>query len=258
MSGSVDGKVAVVTGGSRGIGWETARQLVAHGASGVVITSRRSENVESAVDQLVKAGVASDRLLGVAARADDDEAAGRTMAATIERFGAIDILVNNAGTNPSAGTLMDVDMGAVDKTWAVNQRAPLVWSRAAYRAGMRDTGGVIVNVASVGGVRPAPMIGAYNVSKAALIHLTHQLALELAPSIRVNAVAPGVVKTKLSELLWTGDESAAAAMHPLGSLGEPADVANAVVYLCSVEARWLTGVILPVDGGVLGASATLA
>lgn len=258
MNWSVEGKVAVVTGGSRGIGWETARVLAEHGAAGVVLTSRKPENIESALAGLVDARVPLDRLLGVTARADDDEASDRTMAAAIERFGAVDILINNAGTNPSAGALMDVEMGAVDKTWAVNQRAPLVWSRAAYRAGMRDSGGVIVNVASVGGVRPAPMIGAYNISKAALIHLTHQLALELAPSIRVNAVAPGVVKTKLSELLWTADESAAAAMHPLGSLGEPVDVANAVLYLCSVEARWLTGVILPVDGGVLGAAGTLA
>lgn len=258
MSWSVEGKVAVVTGGSRGIGWETTRILIEHGAVGVVFTSRRPENIDSAVAGLVDAGVSRDSVLGVPARADDDEASDRTMAAAIERFGAIDILVNNAGTNPSAGALMDVEMGAVDKTWAVNQRAPLVWSRAAYRAGMHDSGGVIVNIASVGGVRPAPMIGAYNISKAALIHLTHQLALELAPSIRVNAVAPGVVKTRLSELLWTADESAAAAMHPLGSLGEPLDVANAVLYLCSAEARWLTGVILPVDGGVLGAAGTLA
>ena len=258
MSFSLDGKVAVVTGGSRGIGWETARLFAQCGAAGVVITSRRSENVDAAVEQLVAAGVPSDRLLGLTARADDDAAAAATMAATVERFGGIDILVNNAGTNPSAGRLVDVDMGAVDKTWAVNQRAPLIWTRAAYDAGMRESGGVIVNVASVGGMRPSPIIGAYNVSKAALIHMTHQLAMELAPTIRVNAVAPGVVKTKLSEMLWSSNENDAADMHPLQALGEPIDVANAIAYLCSDEARWLTGVILPVDGGVVGASGTLA
>jgi NAD(P)-dependent dehydrogenase (short-subunit alcohol dehydrogenase family) len=257
MDMRVDGKVAIVTGASRGIGLETARVLADSGAEGVVITSRKSENAEQALDELVAAGVPADRLLALAARADSDEAADETMAKTLERFGSIDILVNNAGTNPSGGPIMSVDMGAIDKTWAVNQRAPLVWSRAAYSHWMKENGGSIVNVASVGGIRPAPFLGAYNVSKAALIHLTHQMAFELAPKIRVNAVAPGVVKTKLSEMLWSADERAAASTHPLEALGEPIDVAAAITYLCSDHARWLTGVILPVDGGVVGASGSL-
>ena len=257
MEVSVAGKVAIVTGASRGIGLETARVLVDSGAEGVVITSRKSETIESAADQLIESGVPAERVLAVAARADSDEAADETMTRAIERFGAVDILVNNAGTNPSGGPIMSVEMGAIDKTWAVNQRAPLVWSRAAYRHWMEANGGSIVNVASVGGIRPAPFLGAYNVSKAALIHLTHQLAFELAPKIRVNAVAPGVVKTKLSEMLWTADEKAAASTHPLGVLGEPIDVAAAITYLCSDQARWLSGVILPVDGGVVGASGSL-
>lgn len=257
MQITVDGKVAVVTGASRGIGWATARTLADSGASGVVITSRKPDNAEAAAAGLVEAGVPADRILALAARADDDEAALETMEKTIERFGSVDILVNNAGTNPSGGPIMTVDMGAVDKTWAVNQRAPLVWSRAAYQAWMKDHGGTIINVASVGGVRPAPVLGAYNVSKAALIHLTHQLAFELAPQIRVNAVAPGIVKTRLSELLWSTDEAAAASTHPLDSLGEPEDVARAITYLCSDQASWITGVVLPIDGGVLGASGTL-
>lgn len=257
MDARVDGKVAIVTGGSRGIGWATALELVASGAEGVVITSRRPDNVERAVEEMVTAGAPSDRVLGVAARADVDEDADRAMSAAIDRFGSVDILVNNAGTNPSPGPLMDVDMGAVDKTWAVNQRAPLVWARAAYRHWMKDHGGVIVNVASVGGLRPAPVLGAYNVSKGALVHMTHQMAFELAPNIRVNAVAPAVVKTKLSEMLWTTDEAAMAATHPLNRLGEPEDVARAIAYLCSEAGSWLTGVVLPVDGGVVGATGSL-
>lgn len=256
MEITVEDKVAIVTGASRGIGWATARTLAESGAAGVVITSRKPDNAEAAAAGLVEAGVPADRILALAARADDDEAASETMQKTIERFGSVDILVNNAGTNPSGGPIMTVDMGAIDKTWAVNQRAPLVWSRAAYGAWMKDHGGSIINVASVGGVRPAPVLGAYNVSKAALIHLTHQLAFELAPHVRVNAVAPGVVKTKLSELLWSADESAAASTHPLDSLGEPEDVARAITFLCSDQAAWITGVVLPVDGGVLGASGT--
>lgn len=257
MQITVEGKVAIVTGASRGIGLATAIELARSGASGVVITSRKPENVEQAADQMRAEGIDEGSVLPLVARADSDEDADRAVSETIERFGALDILVNNAGTNPSGGSIMDVDMGAVDKTWAVNQRAPLVWTRAAYRAWMQRNGGVVVNVASVGGIRPAPVLGAYNISKAALIHMTHQLAFELAPSIRVNAVAPGVVKTRLSEMLWATDESAAAATHPLGVLGEPEDVARAITYLCSDQARWLTGVVLPVDGGVVGASGSL-
>ena len=231
--------------------------MLASGALGVAITSRRPESIEGAVDELTGEGFAPERIAGFAARADSEDAAFDTVRATIERFGAVDVLVNNAGTNPSGGFIMDVDLGAIDKTWAVNQRGPLVWSRAAYHAWMKEHGGVMVNVASVGGLRPAPMLGAYNISKAALIHMTQQLAFELAPDVRVNAVAPGVVKTKLSEMLWTYDESAAAGMHPLNRLGEPADVATAITYLCSDQASWLTGVVLPVDGGVNGASGSL-
>ena len=257
MDITVEDKVAIVTGASRGIGWATARTLAESGAAGVVITSRKPDNAEEAVGELVDAGIPEDRVLGLAARADDDEAAERTMEQTVERFGSVDILVNNAGTNPAGGPITTVDMGAIDKTWAVNQRAPLVWSRAAHAAWMGRHGGAIVNVSSVGGLRPAPVMGAYNVSKAALIHLTHQLAFELAPGVRVNAVAPGVVKTRLSELLWSADEDAAASTHPLERLGEPVDVARAITFLCSDQARWITGVVLPVDGGVVGASGSL-
>jgi NAD(P)-dependent dehydrogenase (short-subunit alcohol dehydrogenase family) len=194
-------------------------------------------------------------LLALAARADSEESADEAVARTVERFGSCDILVNNAGTNPSAGGLMDVDLGALDKTWAVNQRAPLLWVRAVYRASMAERGGSIVNVSSVGGLRPSPITGAYNISKAGLVHMTRQLALELAPTIRVNAVAPGVVKTRLSEMLWQNEELAAG-MHPLHRLGVPEDVARAIVFLASDAADWITGVTLPVDGGMTEASSS--
>jgi NAD(P)-dependent dehydrogenase (short-subunit alcohol dehydrogenase family) len=120
---------------------------------------------------------------------------------------------------------------------------------------MKENGGSIVNVSSVGGLRPSPITGSYNISKAGLIHLTRQLALELAPSVRVNAVAPGVVKTRLSEMLWQ-DEPAAARMHPLNRLGTPEDIASAIVFLASDTAGWITGVTLPVDGGLTEASSS--
>jgi 3-oxoacyl-[acyl-carrier protein] reductase len=175
--------------------------------------------------------------------------------ATVDAFGGCDILVNNAGTNPAFGNLMDVDLGALDKTWAVNMRAPLLWVRAAYRAWMRDHGGAVVNVASVAGLRPSPMMGAYNISKAGLVHMTRQLALELAPGIRVNAVAPAVVKTRLAGLLLE-DEEATAAMHPLHRVGEPGDVARLIVFLASDVSSWMTGTVVPIDGGVTGAGSS--
>jgi NAD(P)-dependent dehydrogenase (short-subunit alcohol dehydrogenase family) len=253
MEARVDGRVALVTGASRGIGEAIAKELLASGARGVVITSRKAENLEGAAERLGE----SDRVLAIAARSDTVEDADRAVAAAVEHFGACDILVNNAGTNAAPGNLVDVDLAAVDKTWAVNQRGPLVYTQAVWRGWMKDHGGVICNTASVGGLRPGPFIGAYNISKAALIFMTKQLALELAPTVRVNAVAPAVVKTRLSEILWKEDETVAAASHPLKRLGEVEDVANAVVFLCSEQGSWITGVTLEVDGGVVNASGSV-
>jgi 3-oxoacyl-[acyl-carrier protein] reductase len=255
MDVSVEGKVAVVTGASRGIGQETALELLRSGARGVVITSRKQENVDQSRQEMVEAGADVDRVLALAARADDEEAADGTAAAAVETFGSCDILINNAGTNPAFGNLMEVDLGALDKTWAVNMRAPLLWMRAAHRAWMADHGGSVVNVASVAGLRPSPFMGAYNISKAGLVHLTRQLALELAPDVRVNAVAPAVVKTRLAGALLE-DEAATAALHPLGRVGEPADVARLIVFLASDASNWMTGAIVPIDGGVLGAGSS--
>ncbi len=254
MSSGISGKVALVTGASRGIGLAVAAELLDRGAAGVTITSRRDENLAEAVSQLVEGGRDSNRILSAVARADHDHHAGTAISETVERFGSCDILVNNAGTNPAGGDLMSISQAAVDKTWAVNQRAPLVWTREAWGQWMRVHGGCIVNVASIGGVRPSPFLGAYNISKAALIFMTNQLAMELAPRVRVNAVAPAVIKTRLSALLWQSDPEGTARRHPLQRLGEPEDVAQAVAFLCSEEASWITGVTLPVDGGILGAS----
>jgi NAD(P)-dependent dehydrogenase (short-subunit alcohol dehydrogenase family) len=250
----VDGKVALVTGASRGIGEAIAQAFLASGARGVVITSRKQENLDEAAERLD----GGDRLAAVAARSDTEEGASTAVQTAIDSFGSCDILVNNAGTNPAIGNLVDVDLGAIDKTWAVNQRGPLLYARAAWHGSMKDNGGVICNTASVGGMRPGPMLGAYNISKAALIFLTKQLAFELAPSVRVVGVAPAVVKTRLSEMLWAGDDGvSAASTHPLNRLGEVEDVANAVAFLCSDAAGWITGTTLEVDGGVVNASAVL-
>lgn len=255
MDVNVEGKVAVVTGGSRGIGFATALEFARSGARGVVVTSRKPEGADTAGRDLVEAGAGEDQVLALAARADSEEAAEATVATALDRFGSVDILINNAGTNPAAGLLTEVDMGALDKTWSVNLRAPLLWVRAAHRSWMEKNGGAVVNVASVAGIRPGPITGAYNVSKAGLIHLTRQLAHELAPKIRVNAVAPGVVRTRLAGMLLH-DEDTANRAHPLGRVGEPEDVARLIVFLSSDAASWMTGAIVPVDGGVVGASSS--
>lgn len=246
--GPLEGRAGVVTGASRGIGAAIARGMLEAGAAGVVITGRRPEPLAALAEEL------GPRAVAVAGDVRDAEHAALAVATAVRTFGSCDLLVNNAGTNPSAGRLMDVDPAAVDATWAVNQRAPLVWSRAAWHGWMRAHGGSIVSIGSVGGLVPAPLLGAYNVSKAALHHLTRQLAHELAPTTRVNAVAAGVVPTRLSEALWSEDAEGAARIHPLARLGRPEDVARAVVFLLSDEAAWVTGVVLPVDGGLSGAS----
>jgi 3-oxoacyl-[acyl-carrier protein] reductase len=252
MDARVDDRVALVTGASRGIGLAVAAELLHSGARGVVITGRRAEHLDAAVQELG----GSERAHRVVARADRPDDAQASVAAAIERFGACDILVNNAGTNPAPGSLTDVDVAAVDKTWAVNQLGPLLYVQEAWRQWMASHGGAIVNISSAGGFRPSPVTGAYNISKAALAFMTRQLAMELAPSVRVNAVAPAIIKTRMSEMLWKSDEASAAALHPLKRLGEPQDVAHCVVFLCSDKATWLTGVVLPVDGGMLGATSS--
>ena len=234
-----DDTVTLVTGASRGIGFAIAERLIAEGGQ-VVITGRRQEGLDEALAALGPAATA------VAGRADDADHRAAVFAHIAERHGRLDHLVNNAGINPAYGPALELDPAAARKILDVNVIAALEWTRDAVRAGLS---GSIVNIASISGVAAAPNISFYGVSKAALINLTMQLADELAPGIRVNAVAPAVVKTHFAKALYQGREAQAAAAYPLARLGEPADVAGPVSFLLSADAAWITGQTILIDGG---------
>ena len=245
---SVDltGRTAIVTGASRGIGLAIAQQLAAAGAN-VVLTARKQEAADAAAAQV------GEHALGVGAHAVDEEAARACVDLTLERFGGVDILVNNAGTNPAYGPLIEQDHARFTKIFEVNLWAPLLWTSLVAKAWMGEHGGAVVNTASIGGMHQSPAMGLYNATKAALIHVTKQLALELSPRIRVNAICPGVVRTRLAEALWKDHEDPLAASIALGRIGEPVDVAGAVAFLVSDAASWITGETMVIDGGrVLG------
>jgi NAD(P)-dependent dehydrogenase (short-subunit alcohol dehydrogenase family) len=244
MQISLEGKVALVTGASRGIGKAIAGAFAGSGAS-VMLSSRKQDALEAAADE-----IGGDTAVFAANAGEPDQIAA-CVAATVERFGRVDILVNNAATNPYMGRAIDIDLPRFDKTWQVNYRGPVVWAQEAWRASMADHGGDILNIASVGGLSVETSIGHYNVTKAALIHLTRTLAADLAPGVRVNAIAPGLVKTDFARALWEPAEEAIARRMPLRRLGDPDDIANAALFLVSDLASWITGQTLVVDGGAL-------
>jgi NAD(P)-dependent dehydrogenase (short-subunit alcohol dehydrogenase family) len=237
-------QVAIVTGASRGIGFAIAQRLIAAGAK-VCITGRNAAALESAAKDLGGPDVA----IGVAGKGDDPDHRAAVVDTVLGAFGPVTTLVNNIGINPAYGPLQTLDLTAARKMLDVNVLGTLGWVQEALRGGLTG-GGAIVNISSVSGVRPAPGIAFYGVTKAALIHLTEELAVELAPDVRVNAVAPAVVKTRFATALYEGREEQVAATYPLQRLGVPEDVAGAVAFLCSRDAAWITGQTLVIDGGV--------
>ena len=241
MEISLEGKVALVTGASRGIGKAIAKSYVEAGAK-VMLMSRKEDVLRSAADE-----IGGDTAI-FAGNAGDIDTAQACVAATIKKFGQIDIFVNNAATDPYAGPTLGIDPARYDKTFQVNLRGPLFWCQAVWEAWMIDHPGVIINIASVGGLRAEGNLGVYNLTKAALIHLTKQLAGELGLT-RVVGIAPGLVQTDFAQMLVDNFGDALAKRLPTKRLGVPQDIANLATFLASDLASWMTGETYLIDGG---------
>lgn len=244
----LSGRVALVTGASRGIGSAIADTLADHGAS-VVLSSRKQTDLDAVADKINARH--AGRAVAIAAHSGRPEELERLVKDVMERFSRIDVLVNNAATNPYMGPVIGAELAAWDKTFEVNLRGVFVLTKLVYEASMEKHGGAIVNVASIGGLRPGVGLGIYNVTKAGVIMLTRQLARELGGKVRVNAVAPGVIKTRFAEALW-GNEAIldrVLAANPMGRIGEPEEVAAAVLFLVSDAASYVNGEVLVIDGG---------
>lgn len=218
------------------------------------MTARKEPALAEAVAALEEAAAAAGQEPGcavaVAGGADDPDHQDEVVATALERFGSLDLLVNNTGINPVYGPLLELDLAAARKIVEVNCLAMLSWVRKAHGAWFGAHGGAVVNVASIAGLKPAPGIAFYGASKAMLIHLTEELAVELGPDVRVNAVAPAVVKTRFATALYEGREEEVAAAYPMKRLGAPEDIAGAVAWLLSDDAAWVTGQTVTLDGGL--------
>ena len=242
----LEGRTALVTGASRGIGLAIAQSLVRRGAR-VVVTARKPEALTEAVAALGGPDVA----VGVAGNAGDAAHRAEAVRTAVDTFGSLDMLVGNVGINPVFGPAVDLELDAFRKILDTNVVSTLGLVQEAWRAWMSEHGGSVLVVASVAGLKASPGIAGYGVSKAALINLVTQLAVELGPKVRVNAVAPAVVKTRFAGALYEGREDEASKAYPVGRLGEPEDIGEAAAYLLGDGAGWVTGQTLVLDGGSL-------
>jgi NAD(P)-dependent dehydrogenase (short-subunit alcohol dehydrogenase family) len=242
-------QVAVITGGSRGIGRAIALAFAEVGAN-VVVASRKQEGIDTVAAEIESQGGTA---LAVATHVGKEEAISALVERTVEVFGKVDILVNNAATNPHFGPILTATAALWDKIHEVNLRGAFFLCQQVAPLMKEQGGGVIINMVSIAGIKPSPGLGIYSVSKAGLIILTKVLANELGPSnIRVNAIAPGVIKTQFSRALWES-ETIAQAVHdrtPLGRLGNPEDIVGAALYLASPLSDFVNGEVLIIDGGM--------
>ena len=244
----LDGKVALITGASKGIGAAMARGLAESGAQ-VVLSSRKLEAVDATAQALRDDGLDA---IGIAANMGNLDDIHALLEQTVDRYRGIDIIINNAATNPVYGPLQDTDMGAFDKIVDVNLKGPFELCKTAYPILKQRGGGSIIHISSIGGLRPESGIGIYSVSKAAIINLTRAMAQDWGTdNIRVNAICPGLIKTRFSEALWKDPATQQRFVNqiPLGRIGEPEDLAGLAVYLASDASNYCSGGIYMVDGG---------
>ena len=246
----LNGRVALVTGASRGIGEATARLLAEQGAH-VIISSRKQEDLDKVAAAITSAG---GKATAIAAHQGESAALKNLMEEITGQFGRLDILVNNAATNPYFGHISDTDMGMVEKTLQVNIKGYFELSALASKLMKKGGGGSIVNIASINGVKPGNMQGIYSISKAAVINMTLAFAKECAPwKVRVNAVLPGLTDTKFASALTKNEQILKAVLPqiPLGRMAQPGEIAPAILFLSSDAASYVTGTTLTVDGGFL-------
>lgn len=245
----VTGKVAIVTGSSRGIGEAIATRFVEAGMK-VVLSGRKQDALDAVAETLRASG---GDVLPVAAHNGDKAALQHLVAQTVEHYGGVDVLVNNAATNPHFGTLLDAADSMWQKTFEVNIMGAFWLIQAAVPHMKARGGGKIINVASVNGLRPGAMQGIYSATKAAVINMTQTLGMELAAdNIQVNAIAPGLIKTKFAEALWSNDTlmEGVIARTPARRIGEPDEIAGMALYLASPASSFTTGQVMVVDGGI--------
>jgi len=247
----LDRRVAIVTGGSRGLGCAIAEGLAEQGAR-VVLSSRKQQDLDRAAERINERF--PDSALAIAAHAGREDDLDNLVGQTMDQFGRIDILVNNAGTNPYFGPLIDAELAAWDKTFEVNLRGYFLLTKLVYRAWMEEHGGAVLNIASTGGLRPSVGLGVYDVTKAGVIMLTRQLARELGGKVRVNCIAPGLFKTRFAEALWSNEAilERVVQSNPFGRIGNPGEIAGAAVFLVSDASSYVNGQVLVVDGGGTG------